>query len=1057
MKHFFKIFLSMILLLSSSFVYAQQKEKYISPNSDGVQDELIIPIKINDKRLITAWQLVILDEKDNVVKTIGNKVALPNDVTFKSFFKQLVTPKVGVEIPESVTWNGTMDSGETAPDGNYYYYFTATDENDNTGKTSKRLVVIDTKLPEIDLVQPTDKIFGEGAKSEFKIKQSGSKEDKWIGNIKNASGEIVRTFTWENDEPCDFSWNGNDNTNQIVPDGIYSYEIKSKDRAGNINAQALITNIIYSGEKPATNIFISGSRYFSPGTDSELSTIKFDIQIPVPAANSGNKLSQWNVSIVGTDGKIYRTYEGDEKTLPPTEIVFDGKDNNNARIPEGKYQAAVSARYLNGYEPAIIKSPEFILDVTKPSAQIAVSDKIFGAGTKDKVTISMLITQKVYATVPAWKGQIINEKDSSVVKEFDFGEFPPESIAWNGFSSAGTLAHDGKYKFQLSATDLAGNKGVIISEDSFELNTKTAKVLLSATDVAFSPNGNKVKDTISFKPVLKDIDAIASYEFNILDSKGVAVKSIVDSKVIPSNFVWDGKGNDGIICPNGTYSALLNVVSANGSTASVPSAKFVLDTVAPKVVAKTPWSIFSPDKDGNQDVIPISISECSTENLWTAEVKNSKGVVVKKYTWKGKIRSATSDYFEWDGSNESGNKAPDGTYSIVISSEDDAGNKFSTSLNNLTMDSRDTKAYVTAEFEGISPNGDKVLDTQKFNIKTSVPEGILSWNFDIRSENGVSIRGWSEKDSANLPATIIWDGLDSTGKPAEGTYTGTLKIAYKKGNIVQAISTPFICSAIPPALTVKTAPKYFSPDNDGVDDDLFIKLSGSTKALIKNWSFVIYDPLGKPFWKTNGTKSITERIIWDGLSNVQKSSSGYAERVQSAMDYPYEFKVTDSLGMTSVVKGNIAVDVLVIRDGSVLKMAVPSIIFRSDNADFKTVKEIAKGGLALDKAENNEKVLKRIAQILNKFKDYNVTIVGHANRVTDNEEEETVDNPQKWGPALIPLSAKRAEFVKAYLVKQGISASRLSTEGKGGTELVVDYQDKDNNWKNRRVEFILNK
>ena len=128
---------------------------------------------------------------------------------------------------------------------------------------------------------------------------------------------------------------------------------------------------------------------------------------------------------------------------------------------------------MNGYEPAIIKSPEFILDVTKPSAQIAVSDKIFGAGTKDKVTISMLITQKVYATVPAWKGQIINEKDSSVVKEFDFGEFPPESIAWNGFSSAGTLAHDGKYKFQLSATDLAGNKGVIISEDSFELNKPT--------------------------------------------------------------------------------------------------------------------------------------------------------------------------------------------------------------------------------------------------------------------------------------------------------------------------------------------------------------------------------------------------------------------------------------------------------------------------------------------------------------------------------------------------------------------------------------------------------
>ena len=176
----------------------------------------------------------------------------------------------------------------------------------------------------------------------------------------------------------------------------------------------------------------------------------------------------------------------------------------------------------------------------------------------------------------------------------------------------------------------------------------------------------------------------------------------------------------------------------------------------------------------------------------------------------------------------------------------------------------------------------------------------------------------------------------------------------------------------------------------------------------------------------------------------------------SAMDYPYTFTVSDNLGMTSVVKGVISVDVLVIRDGNVLKMAVPSIIFRSDNADFKTSKEVARG---LDPAiaANNERVLKRIAEILNKFKDYKVTIAGHANRLTDLEAEETEDNMRQWGPALIPLSAKRAEFVKDYLVKKGINANRLSTVGKGGTELVVDYKDKDNNWKNRRVEFILEK
>ena len=397
--------------------------------------------------------------------------------------------------------------------------------------------------------------------------------------------------------------------------------------------------------------------------------------------------------------------------------------------------------------------------------------------------------------------------------------------------------------------------------------------------------------------------------------------------------------------------------------------------------------------------------------------------------------------------------APDGKYNIVIFSTDDAGNSFSTELKEITLDNRETKAYITAEYEGISPNNDGYLDVQKFEIRTSVKDNIKAWNFDVRKEDGTSVYALSEKDSANLPATINWNGAGKDGTASEGTFTGTLEIVYITGNKVSAVSAPFICTASAPKLSVKTAPEYFSPDNDGVDDDLYIKLSGSTKAKIKSWSFTIKDPKGKEFWKTSGKSQITERIIWDGLSNVQKDAKGNAERVQSAMDYPYTFTVTDNLGMSSTVNGVIPVDVLVIRDGNLLKMAVPSIIFESDAANFQN----ANAKLDADKVNNNIKVLNRIAEILKKFKDYKVTIVGHANKITDNPNEETVDNPQEWGRASMPLSKERADAIRAYLIKRGVSASALSTDGMGGTKPVVNPKDKDNNWKNRRVEFILQK
>ena len=253
-----------------------------------------------------------------------------------------------------------------------------------------------------------------------------------------------------------------------------------------------------------------------------------------------------------------------------------------------------------------------------------------------------------------------------------------------------------------------------------------------------------------------------------------------------------------------------------------------------------------------------------------------------------------------------------------------------------------------------------------------------------------------------------------------------------------------------PKLSVGISPQYFSPDGDGEYDDLTIMVKAECDSPMSSWSFTVEDPATlKPFWIAKGTDKLQEKIIWNG-----KSARG--EVVQSATDYPYEFKVTDSNNLSSTVKGFVKVDVLVVRDGERVKIQVPSITFRSDAADFKTTEELRQNpdydgktrGLDQKILENNVKVLGRISEILKKFRDYNVQIEGNANNLSGTQAEED---------EVKLLSEQRAQYVRDWLIKDGVSAANLKAVGNGSKNPATNSTALEDRWKNRRVEFILKK
>ena len=253
-----------------------------------------------------------------------------------------------------------------------------------------------------------------------------------------------------------------------------------------------------------------------------------------------------------------------------------------------------------------------------------------------------------------------------------------------------------------------------------------------------------------------------------------------------------------------------------------------------------------------------------------------------------------------------------------------------------------------------------------------------------------------------------------------------------------------------PKLSVGISPQYFSPDGDGDYDDLTIMVKAECESPMASWSFTVEDPATlKPFWSSRGSDSVPEKIIWNG-----KSARG--EVVQSATDYPYEFTVTDSSGLSSTIKGFVKVDVLVVRDGERVKIQVPSITFRSDAADFKTTEELMQNpnydgktkGLDQRTLENNVKVLGRISEILKKFRDYSVQIEGNANNLSGSQAEED---------EVKLLSEQRAQYVRDWLVKDGVSAANLKAVGNGSKNPATLSTALEDRWKNRRVEFILKK
>jgi flagellar hook assembly protein FlgD len=341
---------------------------------------------------------------------------------------------------------------------------------------------------------------------------------------------------------------------------------------------------------------------------------------------------------------------------------------------------------------------------------------------------------------------------------------------------------------------------------------------------------------------------------------------------------WNGTRMSGRYLDDGTY--LLQAVAwdSNDIYAESEMKEITIDNSPPVVSVTLPYTIFSPNDDGRKDFLVIE-QDGSTEKVWNGKIIDADGNSV--YTKQWMDRSPAN--FTWEGTGLDGKTVPDGEYTYIIESSDEAGNSVKYERENIELNTKSTEIELTRDRRIFSPNGDGTKDTINFSTGIDITAGIEKWTIEVRDESNSVV--W-EKSGSEVPDKLSYDGTNKAGNTVEdGKYTAHLSVLYENGNKPEAETKPFFVDTEKPQAMLSVNHDIFSPDGDKDKDRLVISSDTSRENRWKG-KIVNSDDTTVIDYSWRGTPP--DEISWDG-----RDSSG--DLVDDG-EYTFVLTATDEAG-----------------------------------------------------------------------------------------------------------------------------------------------------------------
>ncbi|MCG8478086.1 MAG: OmpA family protein, partial [Spirochaetales bacterium] len=972
-------------------VFVSSERDAFSPNDDGVVDSIDLITELADPRGVERFELAILDGADRTVARITDRG----------------TPQ------ERYEWDGRGATGRIVADGAYRVRIEVEYRHGNRPSATSAPFRVDTVEPRAR-VELADTIFspdGDGRRDAVTIRQESSREALWTAEIiPDDGGRPVRRWDFSG-ELAPLEWDGTDEDGAVVEDGRYRYRVSSVDGAGN---RFSTTTPPFRADTREVEVRLRLSEAaFSPNGDGVLDSVDL-----VPGVNIESPIAEWALSVEDTaDGETIFETAGDGEL----ETVTWRGEGGTGRAPDGLYRGRLRVRFARGDEVEIVSARSVVLDTVAPAADVALSSPVIspnGDGILDELVVSQTTSEE-----ERWVARVLDDGNRNIGSWEWVGRAEAE-LAFAGLDDARRRVSDGMYAYLLQSTDRAGNS-TTVGPLPFEVYTAETPLELYPSRAAFSPNGDGAADALDFRFVVGEARGLERFTFVVESASGEEVVRTTGA-ALPERFNWNGRIQGGGRAEEGRYRATLELEYRHGNRPAASTAPFLLDTTPPALAIAASEDIFSPDDDGRRDRLSIRQSSDAAEG-WRGRITSESGDVVREYGWTDRAAA-----FEWDGTDVAGNVVADGRYRYVVEGTDAAGNTARGEIASIEVDTRTARLFVTLDRRTVSPNGDGVDDRLEIGMIASRQDGAEYRLVEIVDESGRVVEAFRSEE-VRPRETLVWDGLADGTPPEDGRYTVRFSVGFRNGALPQVASPEIILDTAGPELAVNLAGLPFSPDNDGLNDELSIGLTARDASDIAAWSFEILDRTNTPFQRFDGSARPRSELVWDGRSND-------GELVISAEDYPYRFSAVDTTGNHSEITGTIPIDILVVRDGDLLRIQISNINFEPDSPELQLDPGTEQGA-------KNISVLDRLVEVFDKYRTYEIRVEGHAVNLSGTAEEERTE--------LEPLSTSRAETVRTALVERGMDIGRISVEGRGGTAPIVPHTDRENRWKNRRVEFIL--